>query len=182
MGYLRLLGIIPLVLFFIKLKSDMRRGKAGDSLWICHVSNLGLSFGLILNLPILVRLSVICIIYGFPLWILEVIRTKEIIVPSILTHLTGLGIGLFAISKVRMTETAWIYALAWFVFIQQISRFVTPVVLNVNLAHRVHNGWEKFFKSYKSFWLCSKMVEGTSLWCIVKVLQSVFPVTYLTWR
>lgn len=172
---MRLLGIIPLIFFLTKLISDINRGKAGDSLWICHASNLVLSLGLILDNSFLIRLAVLCIIPGSLFWIAEMIRTKEVLMTSILAHIAGIAVGIYAISKIGISNYSWAHTLAWYLLLQQICRFYTPFELNVNLAHKIYGGWEMFFKSYKVYWLSSTLLGTFLFWCTGKALQWIFP-------
>ena len=175
---MRLLGIINLIFFLTKLISDIKRGKGGDSLWICHASNLVLSLGLMLGNSTLIRLAVLCIIPGSLFWIREMIRTKEVLTTSILSHLSGIAIGVYAISKIGISNYAWVHSLAWYLLLQQLCRFYTPFELNVNLAHKIYEGWEMFFKDYKVYWLSSTLLGTFLFWCTGKVLQWIFPVVH----
>lgn len=71
-----------------------------------------------------------------------------IIVISVLTHVGGIIIGIIGIYKTGMVKLSWLRALVGLAALQQLCRWITPEKENVNLAFRVHEGWEKLFPSY----------------------------------
>src|ERR1041384_7516305 len=77
--------------------------------------------------------------------------------------------------RVRMDRTAWIYAFAWYLFMQVVSRLLTPPDLNVNVAQRIQPGWENAFGSFWKFWLVMTVVIAIGLWVIGRVLLLIWP-------
>jgi hypothetical protein len=59
---------------------------------------------------------------------------------------------------------------------QVVSRLVTPANMNVNLAHRIQDGFEGAFGSYWKFWLLLTFLVGLFAWLIGYVLQRIWPV------
>jgi len=79
-----------------------------------------------------------------------------------------------------MDRTAWIYAFAWYLFTQLAARLLTPAELNVNVSHRVQDGWGNTFTSYWKFWLVVTIVTGAVLWVMAKALWLIWPVSVST--
>ena len=82
---------------------------------------------------------------------------------------------MIVLRRVRMDRIAWLYALAWYLFMQLVSRTVTSPDLNVNVAHHIQTGWENTFSSYWKFWLVMTVVGAAGLWAIGLVLSWIWP-------
>lgn len=144
-------------------------------LWLCHVSSLLLAAGLFLNRPVLIRVATFWMITGLFIWICYVVAGGEWILTSLFIHVGGVIVGLVALHIVRADRTAWLYALAWFLLVQQVSRMVAPTELNVNVAHRVYDGMDKYFSAYWQYWLASTMGVAIGLWMLGVTLWKMFP-------
>ncbi len=151
-------------------------GEPGHILWMCHLSNLILALGFFLAWPLLVRISIPWLLFGLPLWIWDMAQmglTGGL--SSFGTHIGGLLVGLFALSKMSYDSKSWLYALVWYLVVQQVCRMVTPVELNVNIAHKVYYGWETMFAAYWQYWLVTTLTAGVFLWLIGLLLLKLFP-------
>jgi hypothetical protein len=84
-------------------------------------------------------------------------------------------VGIFAITRVGMDRAGWLYALGWYLFVQFLSRVITPANLNVNVAHYVEPGWQQTFDSYWKFWIVLAALATILLWTIGTVLHRVWP-------
>jgi hypothetical protein len=173
----RLAGLLPLIFFLIHALYYVRHGGLGHILWMCNISNLLLAAGILLNQPRLVRAAVLWLILGLPLWLYFVVLRGEWLLTSSLAHVGGLAVGLFALAKVRADRWSWLCAcaFAWFLFLQQVCRWVTPAELNVNVAHRIYSGWEQVFSAYWQFWLATAAAVGTGLWVMGTILSKLLP-------
>ncbi len=172
----RLLGLLPWLLFLARLRDLIDIGEAGNILWMCHLSNLMLALGLFLGWPVLVRVSMPWLIFGLPLWIWDMTQLGIIAaLTSFGTHIGGLLVGLFALYKIRADRKSWLYALAWYLIAQQVCRMITPLELNVNLAHNIYQGWEEMFPTYWQYWLATTSLAGVALWIIGAILLKLFP-------
>jgi len=107
---------------------------------MCNIGNLVLAIGLFLGRPVIIRLAVFWLIPGLPLWIWYMVLRGGWLLTSTFTHVGGLVVGLFALSKIRADRRAWLYAFAWYLLAQQISRLTTPAELNVSAAHHIYTG------------------------------------------
>ncbi len=162
----RLLGLLPLAFFLARLIYFMDRGGTSQILWICHLSNLTLAIGLLFNRPIWVGISASWLTLAIPFWIIDVVGFGMEGLTSLATHAGGTIVALFALSKIHPPRHIWIYAMAWYLFLQATCRFFTPPELNINAAHAVYRGWEKFFADYLSYWLLITVSAGIALYLL----------------
>ena len=171
----RLIGLLPLTFFIAQTIHYWRFGGIGNLAWMCNVGNLLLAIGLFLHHKELIRAAAIWTIPGLAVWFWYVWLSGSTAWSSTLAHVGGMIVGLWVLRRVRMDRTAWIYALAWYLFMQAISRLLTSPDLNVNVAHRIQPGWERAFGSFWKFWLVLTAVTAFGLWVIGRVLLLIWP-------
>jgi hypothetical protein len=185
---LRLLGFLPLAFFTAQAIHYWDINELGNMLWMCNIGNLVLALGLFLEKPLLVRVAVMWMIPGLIVWCVYVVPTwgmlltgpfrwRELfgVVSSTLAHFGGISIGLVALQKIRMDARTGLYAFGWFFIMQLLSRLFTPPSMNVNLSHRVQDGFEQAFNSYWKFWLVLSLAVGIGAWLVGIGLQRLFP-------
>ncbi|MCJ7432814.1 MAG: hypothetical protein MUO77_04935 [Anaerolineales bacterium] len=170
----RLLGIFPLIFFMARLIELTGRGEIAHILWVCHISNLLIAVGLFLGYIELVRVSVLWLMIGAPLWPIDIIRAGIMDVTSIGTHYAGLVVGLLVLGQPVMGKRSWLYALIWFLSLQQLARMFTPAEFNINIAHSIYPGWEQFFSAYWQYWIFIILGSAISLWLISHALSWIF--------
>lgn len=171
----RLLGLIPLLLFLARLRDLIGTGDPGHILWMCHLSNLVLALGLFFAWPLLVRISIPWLALGLPLWIWNMTLVGiSGRLTSFGTHIGGLLIGLYALSKMRSHGKTWPYSLILYLLVQQICRVITPAELNVNIAHKMHYGGDIFFSAYWQYWVATTVMAGVFLWLVGLLLLKIF--------
>ena len=176
----RLLGLLPLIFFLAQTLHYWRYGGMGNLLWMCNVGNLLLAIGLLLNHRELIRAAAIWTIPGLGVWFWYVWLSGDTAVSSTLAHVGGLIVALIVLRRVRMDRLAWLYAFAWYLFLQLVSRLTTAPELNVNVAHHIQTGWESAFGSFWKFWLVMTAVVAVGLWAIGKVLSLLWPAGHVT--
>jgi hypothetical protein len=172
---LRLLGILPLIFFFLQGMHYWRIDQLGHMLWMCNVGNLLLAMGLFLENRRVIRLSAIWMIPGLFIWIIYVVLAWGVFFTSTVVHVGGLTVAMIASREVGMDRIAWRWAFGWYLLVQLASRFITSPELNVNLAHAVQPGWERSFPSYWTFWLGLTVVTAAVLWLSGILLWSIWP-------
>ncbi|HVQ36118.1 MAG TPA: hypothetical protein VMS31_01200 [Pyrinomonadaceae bacterium] len=185
---LRWLSLLPLTFFGAQAIHYWEINQLGHMLWMCNIGNLLLSIGLFLGEVILIRVAVIWMVPGVVVWALYVVPTWGMlltgdasfgqffgVLSSSLAHLGGFSVGMLALQKVRMDKRAWLYAVIWYFVVQLLSRLLTPAEMNVNLAHRIQDGWEQSLSSYWKFWLCLTLMVGLCLWILGFVLSILWP-------
>ncbi|HEX8070521.1 MAG TPA: hypothetical protein VF546_11250 [Pyrinomonadaceae bacterium] len=171
----RLLGLLPLFFFGAHALYYWRRGEPDHILWLCNVGNLLLAAGLLLERPVLTRVAAVWLVPGLAVWYWYVVRVYGFVPSSTLAHLGGLGVGLYALSRVRVPRRTWLYALLWYLIVQQVCRFVTRPALNVNVAYSVYEGWAATFGAYWQFWLALTALVAAFLWLLVRLLAALWP-------
>ena len=184
----RLLGILPLAFFSAQAIHYWHINELGHMLWMCNIGNLMLAVGLFLEEATLIRVAVIWMLPGLVVWVLYVVPTWGMlltgrlsfgqffgVLSSTLAHVGGVSVGLVVLRKVRMDGTAWFYAFIWYFVVQLLSRLVTPAAMNVNLSHRIQDGWEQSFSAYWKFWLLLTAMVGLCLWILGFLLKTLWP-------
>src|SRR6185295_10879446 len=132
---LRLLGFLPLMFFIAHLSFYWRNGGMENMFWMCNVANLALAAGLFLGLRPMIRIAVLWLIPGLPLWLYYVTVNGGWLVTSFFTHIGGLIVGLFVLYKIGAGRWMWFHGFVLFLIVQQASRSLTPPESNVNIAH-----------------------------------------------
>ena len=171
----RLLGILPLVFFSAQAVHYWRINELGHMLWMCNIGNLLLAVGLFLGRRELIRVAALWLVPGLAVWYWYVIRPYGIVFSSTLAHIGGLIVAMVALRRVRADHNAWAYAFVWYLVVQLLSRWFTPVDFNVNVAQKVQAGWEHTFTSYWKFWLVMTLVVAAGLWVLGKVFSTLWP-------
>jgi hypothetical protein len=185
---LRLLGILPLGFFIAQAIHYWQINELGHTLWMCNIGNLLLAVGLFFGEAMLIRVAVIWMLPGVVVWVLYVVPTWRMlftgslnlaqvfgVLSSTLAHLGGISVGLVVLRKIRMDRWAWLHAYLWYFVIQLLSRLLTPPALNVNLSHRIQDGWEQTFSAYWKFWVLLTFLVGVGLWFLGRLLQMLWP-------
>ena len=172
---LRLLGLLPLAFFIAQLSFYWRNGGMENILWMCNVGNLALAAGLLLGVRWMIRVAVLWLIPGLPLWLYYETVNGGWLVTSFLTHFGGLIVGLCAVYKNGAGRLTWLHAFVFFLIFQQLSRRFTPPAPNVNVAHIVPPGWEGMFHSYRAYWLTSTLTVALTLWGLGQISLFLFP-------
>jgi hypothetical protein len=172
---MRLLGILPLIFFLAQAVHYWRIDQLGHMLWMCNIGNLVLALGLFFEKPLLIRIAAIWMIPGLFIWLRYVVFAWGIFLTSTLAHVGGLLVAMIAVRKVGMERRTWVYAFGWYLAMQLISRFFTSPDLNVNLAHKIQDGFEQSFGSYWEFWLTLTVVTAVVLWAFGWMLWKVWP-------
>jgi hypothetical protein len=142
------LGLLAIVFYAIHVGYQVYHGQPENVLWFCHLAAAVIGVGMLLGWPSVIAVGVLWLIPGVPLWLYDLAVTGESAPTSVLTHLGGLVIGIIGLYWLGMPAQVWWKALLAGVALQQVCRWVTPAVANVNLAHEVYPGWERWFPSY----------------------------------
>jgi hypothetical protein len=171
----RILGLLALTFFSLHTFYYLWRGGLSHMLWMCNIGNLLLSIGLLFNSAILIRIAVFWLIPGLFLWIIFMALNGGFLFTSMISHFGGLGVGIVALRETGVSRFTWLFALLWYLLIQQICRLATPVESNVNVAHSIFKGWETVFDTYWEFWIATTFATGIGLWLLEILLRKVFP-------
>jgi hypothetical protein len=173
--HFRLMGFLPLTFFLAQTIHYWRYGGSENLLWMCNVGNLLLAIGLFLSHKELIRAAAIWTIPGLGIWFQYVLLANGNFFSSTLAHVGGIIVGLIVLSRVRMDRIAWLYSFVWYLFMQLAARLTTPATMNVNLAHKVQDGWKHTFSAYWKFWIVLTVTVAAGLWTIGMVLSRIWP-------
>lgn len=171
----RLLGILPLIFFLAQGVHYWRIGELGHMFWMCNIGNLLLAVGLFLGQPILIRVAALWLVPGLGVWYWYVVKPYGFVLSSTLAHIGGFAAAMIALQRVRLDAQVWLYALGWYFIMQLLSRLLTPVAMNVNVAQTIQSGWEQTFTSYWKFWVVLTLLVAAGLWVLGKSVSLLWP-------
>lgn len=187
---LRLMGILPLLFFVAQAIHYWQIDQLGQMLWMCNIGSLILALGLFLEKPVLIRLAGVWMIPGVVVWFMYYVMptwgrlfTGQFsytdifgLLTSTLTHVGGFAVAMLVLRTIRVDRLTWLYAFGWYFVLQLVTRLLTPVDWNVNLAHKVQPGFEQTFTSYFKFWLVLTAATGACLWLLGFLLRKLWPI------
>jgi hypothetical protein len=124
------------------------RGSAHDLLWACNVAVPLLGAGLLAGARVPCAVALLWLSFGTPIWVLDLATGAGLIVTSPLVHVVAPAIGADAMRRIGWPSHAWQWASAAIVALLGVSRVVGSPGPNVNLAFRIHPGWERQFGSH----------------------------------
>ncbi len=150
---LRVYALLALACYVIHAGFHILHGRAEDALWACHIAALLIAAGCFFENAVPIAMGILWLLFGNPLWALDIATGGEFLPTSAFTHLGALAIGLFAIRRLRWPRGVWWKAALAFVALMGVTRLVTHERANVNLAFRVADGWEKTFPSYGPYFV-----------------------------
>lgn len=185
---LRLLGLLPLTFFLAQAIHYWQIHQLGHMLWMCNIGNLVLALGLFFERPLLTRVAAVWMLPGLIVWCAYVVPTWGMlltgnftftelfgVISSSLAHLGGFAVAVIVLRRVRMDRKAWLFVFIWYFIVQLLSRLLTPPDMNVNLSHRVQEGFEQSFTSYWKFWLTLTVLVGIGSWLVSFVFYRIWP-------
>lgn len=162
------LGILVVVFYLSHAVVNILDGTPANLLWACHIGALMVGIGLLLRNSWINAIGVLWLCLGNGMWILYLIGGGDFFFTSALTHVGGLVIGLVGIDYMGIPRFSWLWALILLFGLQHLCRMVTPEHENVNLAFRIHEGWERIFPSYSVY-----IIFLTTVACAVFVIVEV---------
>lgn len=149
----RALGIWPLSFVVVHLALRVHAGHPEDALWLCHVADLLLAIGLLARLPRVWAIGALWIVWGTPLWLLDVLGGGTFRPTSLGTHLGACAVALFAARRGTFPRgTHWRAILGVWTLLA-VTRLLAPADGNLNLAFRVQEGWTDRFSSYPPYFV-----------------------------
>jgi hypothetical protein len=149
-----LLGLAAAVLGTLALHAahKLEHGLIGEMLWACHVASLLIATGILTRQIWLVAVgTVFHMAVGIPAYALDVIMLQQTTVTSVLVHVVPPLAGFLALRA----EASWprwtpMAAVALYVALIPLSRWLTEPSLNVNLAFAP---WPPFATVSTSPWI-----------------------------
>ena len=185
----RLLALLPFLFFLAQALHYWQINELGHMLWMCNIGNLMLAAGIFFEQAILIRIAVMWMLPGLIVWAIYVVPTWGMlisgkfswieffgVISSTLAHVGGISVGVVVLRRFRMDGQTWLYAFVWYLVMQVASRLFTSSAMNVNLSHRVQNGFEQTFNSYWKFWITLTVVVAVVAWLLGQLLKQIWPV------
>ena len=154
------LGAIAIASYVIHAAVHVARGEPQDLLWACHIAALLVGLGLLCRWPNAIVVGFLWSCFGTPLWLLDLATGGEWFPTAVLTHFSGVVIGLVGVQRLGLPRGAAVKAMAAYVPLWALTRAVTPPWANVNVAFSVYQGWQTWFKSYPPYFV---MLLGVGL-------------------
>lgn len=162
------LGVAALVFYVPHASWHVTHGAAWDLLWMCNVAMPILVIGAFAQNPRAVVTAFLFLIYGTPMWLLDVLAGGHMVITSPLVHVGGLTVAYLAVRTLGWPRYSWVVASLASAFVLGLSRLLSPSDANVNMAFRVYEGWEKYFSSHATYvsglWLVAAAVFGFVEW------------------
>ncbi|MGE0489226.1 MAG: hypothetical protein AB7S38_08430 [Vulcanimicrobiota bacterium] len=156
--------MIPLGLFLLDFADNARRGVVWDSLWMCQLANLLMGLGVLLERPYVVRMGVLWIVAGTPLWLRELTLDPTIAPVSYLSHLGGLAFAIYWLRQGKQNGApVWLEAWLFFVAVRLACGWLTPAALNINASHSARDVVGLAFWQY---WLVTTLVGAACLYLV----------------
>lgn len=171
----QLIGALPLLIFLYRLVQYIQVGTPDWIMYNCHVTMVLLSAGMVFGIPLLIRVATIWLVIGLPMWIIDAYFIQELWIASIVSHLGGFLLAIYAIRRVRATGKSWGPAVAWFLLWQMVTRYTTAPELNINIAHTPYEFSRAWFGSYWAFWPLCALAVGLLAWTAEFGLARVYP-------
>lgn len=145
---LPLLGVAALLCYAGHGAFHLLHARPEDLLWACHLGAAVVGVGLLAGSPTTNGLGTLWLSLGTPLWLMDLAAGGVLYPSSFLTHVGGLGIGLYGVRRIGLPRGTWWKATAALMVLILFSRLVTPAAANVNVAFSIHRGWESLFPSH----------------------------------
>ncbi len=145
--------MLAVAFYAVHAAVHVARRQPENLLWVCHLGSLAIGIGLLAASPTINAIGTFWLCWGVPLWILYLAMGGEFMPTSLGTHVGGVVIGFVGLRRIGLPRGAWWKTvLAWAV-LAVVTRLATPPGENVNMAHRVQQGWESTFPSYPVYML-----------------------------
>jgi len=112
--------------------------------------------------------------FGTPIWLLDLATGSGMILTSPLVHVVAPIIACLALRRLGWPRRAWMGASLASIALVAISRLVGSSGPNVNLAFRVHQGWEARFPSHTLFLLLFIVVSSSLFILLDRIYARLF--------
>jgi hypothetical protein len=138
----RLWGLLAYAFYAAHAGYFLSVSRPGCLAWGCHLAALGVGTGLLLRIPTFNGMGILSLLFGVPLWLLDVFTGGEFLPTSMLTHCGGFVLGVYGVWKLGLPRFTWLVLWLTTVLLLLFSRVFTPEAENVNLAWGPPKGWE----------------------------------------
>lgn len=132
---LRLGGLAAILFFLAHACYQHAHGRVENLLWACHLADLGIGIGLLFGSRCITATSLVMLGFGVPMWLVGIATGGEFYPTSVLTHVGGSLVGIYGLRSLGGLHGDWWKAYLAIVLLVVLSRWLTPVAMNVNFAH-----------------------------------------------
>lgn len=167
----RALGLWPLAFVVVHVGSRAVAGHPEDALWLCHVADLLLALGLLAKSPRLWAIGALWIIWGTPLWLLDVAAGGVFRVTSLGTHIGACCVALVAARQGTVPPGSHWRGIVGVWALLAVTRVVARPDGNMNLAFRVQDGWNRAFPSYVPYFAFVSAVAWMTFFLAERLLR-----------
>lgn len=119
--------------------------------WLCNLGTLFSGLGLSLRNKSLIGVGVLWLCLGNLIWLPHVLTGGATTATSVISHLGGISVGIFAALTVGIRPRSWLLSLIALPFLWLACRLATPEKANLNMAFRIEDGYERYISSYGLF-------------------------------
>jgi hypothetical protein len=147
----RACGLLALAFYAVHAGTHLCHRQPEHIIWSCHVATVLVGFGFILGSPTLNAIGFLWLLIGNAAWLIDLYNGAALIPTSLLPHVGGFCLSILGLHRFGMPRHVWWKAIVGLLLLQQLSRLVTPMAANVNIAFGVWAGWETMFPSYLWF-------------------------------
>lgn len=147
----RWLGLLGYAFYAAHAIYFLWAGRPSNLLWGCHLAALGVGTGILIRFPTFVGMGVLSLLWGVPLWLVDVFTGGEFLPTSMGTHIGGLALGLYGLKKLGIPKHTWLVLWVTTGLLLLLSYGVTNPIENVNMAFGPPKGWEQTFPGHPWF-------------------------------
>ncbi len=144
-------GVVTLACWMIHGGNHVLRGTAHDLLWACNVAVPMLALGCFAGARVACAVPLLWLSFGTPIWLLDLATGANLIPTSLFVHVLAPLVGIAAIRRLGWPPRAWLSATLASASLLALTRLAGSPEPNVNLAFRIHDGWERAFGSHALF-------------------------------
>jgi hypothetical protein len=162
-------GLLALAFYLVHAGTHLRHHQPENIVWSCHVATVLVGFGFVFGSATLNAIGFLWLLIGNAAWLIDLYNGAALIPTSLLPHVGGFILSIVGLKRFGMPRHVWWKAIVGLFLLQQLSRLVTPMAANVNIAFGVWAGWETMFPSYLWF---EVITFGTML-AIFRVTETV---------
>lgn len=163
------IGVVALLLYAPHALWQIAHHSAWDLLWVCDVALPMLAFGAFTGRPRAAVTAFLFLLYGTPMWLLDLLAGGAMVPTSPLIHVGGLAVAYVATRSLGWPPRSWMVGSAAAAIVLGLSRLLSPRAANVNMAFRVYEGWERYFSNH-TLYLAGIWLSATALfWAVERV-------------
>lgn len=166
-----LLGGLALACWSIHATNHVLRGTPYDLFWACNVATLLVAGASFSGRAALATIATSWLAFGTPIWLLDLATGASMIRTSVFPHFGGLVLGILAVRRLGWPRGAWRASVAASAVLLVLTRLLTPAALNVNVAFRIHAGWETQFRSHLVFTFALLLASGSLAYGIERLAR-----------